>query len=271
MTLKPPDSVNLISGFGAGSTTLGFAGVELEGAHNIDTFTPTAWRGDATPARLRVSRAEPDVSGGQHFLVTPYEFGMAIEYNGLVECWVDEWSIHNNNQGGGDSGASLWVGNHHDTGGLHVTASSGVGQAFGRLTTELFSGENGGDLQFVLRDEDANQFSFLVGAAEAETERVRIDGFGNIRSRYASAEEVWIGAAGPSDQAGVGFGLATDIRLYRTAEAILRCNGKLTTDGGLGVGNSAAASSVGTVTKKMQVFDAAGASLGYVPIYDAIT
>lgn len=39
----------------------------------------------------------------------------------------------------------------------------------------------------------------------------------------------------------------------------------------LGVNNSAAATSLGSVTKKMEVFDAAGASLGFVPIYDAIT
>jgi hypothetical protein len=39
----------------------------------------------------------------------------------------------------------------------------------------------------------------------------------------------------------------------------------------LGVGNSAAATTLGTVTKKIQIFDAAGASLGYIAVYDAIT
>jgi hypothetical protein len=39
----------------------------------------------------------------------------------------------------------------------------------------------------------------------------------------------------------------------------------------LGVGNSAAATTLGAVVKKMQVFDASGASLGFVAIYDAIT
>lgn len=41
--------------------------------------------------------------------------------------------------------------------------------------------------------------------------------------------------------------------------------------GGIGVGNSAAGSTPGTCVKKIQVFDAAGNSLGYVPVYDAIT
>ena len=47
---------------------------------------------------------------------------------------------------------------------------------------------------------------------------------------------------------------------------------KLITHGGLGVGNSATVTgSMPTPTRKMEVFDAAGASLGYVPIYPTIT
>lgn len=41
--------------------------------------------------------------------------------------------------------------------------------------------------------------------------------------------------------------------------------------GGLGVGNSAVASAVGALARVMQVFDASGASLGYVPIYSGFT
>ncbi len=41
--------------------------------------------------------------------------------------------------------------------------------------------------------------------------------------------------------------------------------------GNLGVGNSAAAATPGTVTKKIEIFDAAGASLGFIAVYDAIT
>lgn len=47
---------------------------------------------------------------------------------------------------------------------------------------------------------------------------------------------------------------------------------KLIAWGGLGVGNDAAASGpVGTVVKKIEVFDETGASLGYLPVYNAIT
>lgn len=47
---------------------------------------------------------------------------------------------------------------------------------------------------------------------------------------------------------------------------------KLIAWGGLGVGNDAAASGpVGTVVKKIEVFDETGASLGYLPVYNTIT
>jgi hypothetical protein len=39
----------------------------------------------------------------------------------------------------------------------------------------------------------------------------------------------------------------------------------------LGVNNSAAATTLGSVVKKIQIFDVAGTSLGYIPVYDAIT
>ncbi len=47
--------------------------------------------------------------------------------------------------------------------------------------------------------------------------------------------------------------------------------GKVLTTAGIGVGNSAAATAVGVLSKKMEVFDASGASLGFVPIYTTIT
>jgi hypothetical protein len=41
--------------------------------------------------------------------------------------------------------------------------------------------------------------------------------------------------------------------------------------GGIGVGNSAAATTLGSVVRKVQIFDAAGASLGFAALYDSIT
>jgi len=46
---------------------------------------------------------------------------------------------------------------------------------------------------------------------------------------------------------------------------------KLIARGGLGIGNSAAATTPGSVVKKMEVFSETGASLGFIPIYNSIT
>ncbi len=40
---------------------------------------------------------------------------------------------------------------------------------------------------------------------------------------------------------------------------------------GIGVGNSAAATTPGSVVRKIEIFDAAGTSLGFIPVYDSIT
>ena len=56
-----------------------------------------------------------------------------------------------------------------------------------------------------------------------------------------------------------------------TAAGSLKATGKIIAVGGLGVGNSATASTPGTVVRKMEVFSSTGASLGWVPIYNAIS
>jgi hypothetical protein len=68
----------------------------------------------------------------------------------------------------------------------------------------------------------------------------------------------------------VAPGSTSGLNLYRN-NAVLTTDGKLTAVGGLGVGNSSPATMLGTVTKKIEVFASNGTSLGYVPVYDAIT
>ncbi|MEU6179649.1 hypothetical protein [Streptomyces coeruleorubidus] len=63
-----------------------------------------------------------------------------------------------------------------------------------------------------------------------------------------------------------------DTNLYRSAANVLKTDDMLVTAVGPGVGNSATATtSVGTLVRKMEVFDASGASLDFVPIYSSIT
>jgi hypothetical protein len=69
-----------------------------------------------------------------------------------------------------------------------------------------------------------------------------------------------------------GAGAGTfDTALKRGAAGVLQAQQKLTAIGGLGVGNSAAATTPGSVVKKIEIFDAAGVSLGFIPVYSTIT
>lgn len=79
-------------------------------------------------------------------------------------------------------------------------------------------------------------------------------------------------------QTGIVFGglkgSADNPLLHRNVSGtgkILSTDGKLTAVAGLGVGNSAAATTLGSVVKKMEIFDSNGNSLGYIPIYNSIT
>lgn len=64
-----------------------------------------------------------------------------------------------------------------------------------------------------------------------------------------------------------------DVTLKRLGASILGTDtgDKFVANAGLGVGNSAAATVLGSVVKKIEVFDAAGASLGFLPVYNTIT
>jgi hypothetical protein len=46
--------------------------------------------------------------------------------------------------------------------------------------------------------------------------------------------------------------------------------GDLTIDGALGVGNAAPAQRPGKVVRKIEIFDADGVSLGWLPVYESI-
>src|SRR3954447_8155560 len=66
----------------------GRAALEQEGAGGINSVARAGWAGAPSDARLRIPRATPDDRGARHFLITPYQYGMAIEYPGVVEAWV---------------------------------------------------------------------------------------------------------------------------------------------------------------------------------------
>jgi hypothetical protein len=224
------------------------AALEREGADGIDSVAARGWEGAQDGTRLRVSRATPNF-GGKDFLITPYQYGMALEYEGVVEAWVKEFSI--NGAGYGDGGI-LWVDNDDDSGGIRMHAeNSGGDGVWGEIAMEKFYGGSNGPLRLrTVNPDDAIEIW-------------------NGRSDTAVRQAV-LGKIGPSGEIGVSFGSNDDTNLYRWAADVLKTDDKLISEAGLGVGNSEAATNPGSVVRKMEVFDANGASLGFVPIYDSI-
>lgn len=110
-----------------------------------------------------------------------------------------------------------------------------------RLTTNVLRVGNGVASQF-------RAGSFVAGATSGNDVLIMFDG---ARVNFSDAD--------------------TNAHLKRTSANLINTPGKLTASTGLGVGNSAAATTLGTVTKKVEIFDATGTSLGFIAIYDAIT
>lgn len=97
-----------------------------------------------------------------------------------------------------------------------------------------------------------------------------------VKSIAPSASGVVTNAYGglfalPTGAANNNIGVVVGTAPTGPVSAAIYSSGTALFVGGIGVGNSASATTLGTVTKKIEVFDAAGASLGFVPIYDAIT
>lgn len=144
------------------------------------TSTPMEWaNGRNIPVfRLRHPSNASSAPDGlnrslqRDFLILPYQFGTAIEYNGVVECWVGEWSIHkglhyNDAEGNGTGwGGILWVGDDIDAGGIRFTSRNNLGAGgnlnYGEVSVEKYAGAPNGNLRFRL-PVTGNNFQFIYG------------------------------------------------------------------------------------------------------------
>lgn len=89
----------------------------------------------------------------------------------------------------------------------------------------------------------------------------------NIAGRFSGGTQanVWLNSDTASAAGGITLGVNRDTDIYRGAAGVA----VLTK---LGVTNSATATvGVGTIAKKIEVFDGSGASLGFIPVYATIT
>jgi hypothetical protein len=148
------------------------------------TTTPTAWALQKNIPVFRI-RHPNNISGlndintsiQRDFMILPYQYGTAIEFNGVVECWVGEWSIHkglhyNDTEGNGNGwGGVFWVGDDLDAGGLRATSRNNIPMGgslnYGELSVEKFDGQPNGDLRLRLPSTN-NSIQFVYGKRGSE-------------------------------------------------------------------------------------------------------
>ncbi len=114
---------------------------------------------------FRLHRTVPDEAGVTDFLIAPYNYGMSIEYGGVVEVWSKHFSVHaNNSKVPGPEGAQFWVGDQLDTGGLYVTGNISSLTDTGNVivAADKFDHTSHGTLNFVTRNQ-TDPFRFLNG------------------------------------------------------------------------------------------------------------
>jgi hypothetical protein len=123
-------------------------------------------------------------------------------------------------------------------------------------------------------------YSYTNGAL-APTQRINVDRYARIHYSEAAFDRIYStqidGESGArfvqytfgTMEWGDGAG-ALDTNLRRDTANILKTDDKFIAELGIGVGNSAAATTLGTVTDKIEVFDTSGNSLGFLPVYDGI-
>jgi hypothetical protein len=144
---------------------------------NVDTVHSSIGQA-GSQYHFRLSRAVPDVGGARDFLISPYNFGMAIEYPGTIEIWSNQLSVHPcvgiNCPG---IGGYFWVDDEIDSGGLFVTAMNNSGGASSNVivAADRINHTSHGSLNFVVRN-TTDAFKFDVGPYGSEVMTGQISG-----------------------------------------------------------------------------------------------
>jgi hypothetical protein len=251
-------SVNIGSAQAAQHGEVVFARNDLDTVHSIASPTDPE-------IHFRLSRATPDAGGGQHFLITPYPFGMEVEYPTTLEFWVQDFSVHHNQLITRQATAArFWVGDEIDSGGLFVTATDNGGGANSNvvLAADRFPHTSHGSMNFVVRNA-TDTFKFDVGPFGSEVMRGRISG-----TASASSLDLFSGSVQATVRAQSGS--PTGVELGSTSNNALRFftnNGAaqvtLFPSGNLSIGNASdtAPLAVGTAAQ-FRVSSAGAATIG---------
>ncbi len=177
MRIGSTGSVNI------GSGQAGQLGEAVFAPDNLDTVHSVVGQA-GSQYHFRMSRAVPDVNGFKDFLISPYLYGMTIEYPGVVEVWSGHFSVHTNPRCPRITcgiGANFWVGDEIDSGGLWVTAldNGGGSNSSVTLAADRFLHTSHGSMNFVVRD-TTDAFKFDVGLRGSEVMAAQISGTASV-------------------------------------------------------------------------------------------
>lgn len=126
ITLSAPDGTSI--------------GLERAGDYGIPPMVTTPFSATNHWTRFRIS----DVGHRHDFMIEPYQYGMCFSYPSVAEWWVEEFSVHNRNNG---QPAIAWVGDNTDGGGVRMTGVDNESDFYAELSSEQFPGTSHGDLR----------------------------------------------------------------------------------------------------------------------------
>lgn len=133
------------------------------------------------------------------------------------------------------------------------------------ITGDAYATSYSGDITGTLTAQVRNS---SVGANASVVQDLCTAGSGDSYTRYRNYSTEWYSGY---DQSATKLIWGTGGSFAAANKMSLDASGNLRIVGSLGVGNSAAATTLGSVVKRMEVFDAAGTSLGFMPIYNSIS
>lgn len=165
--------------YASNGTHMKLSAIEELDSNEIQTITPTQWaNGKKIPVfRLRHPYNVEQLNGSnsitRDFKILPYGAGMAIEYSGVLESWVGQFSIrrginyYDMGDGGNGWGGVLWVGDDADTGGIRITARDNLYYNNGNLkwteiSSEKFTQLSAGNLRLRTVD-NTDRIDFVRG------------------------------------------------------------------------------------------------------------
>lgn len=122
-------------------------------------------------------------------------------------------------------------------------------------------------VSWVLNLRSAAHYSNLL-FKESGAVKAYVQYMGSANPDAARAGNFEVGNDGGGE---IDFRVVTSRWRVKTNGDLVSSGGKVRAAGGLGVGNSAAATTPGSVVRKIQVFDADGNSIGFLAVFDNIT